>query len=183
MSNGEHKGHGKPDDEKIRQDLYAKHRAELVSKQDANSEKYDSSILTLSSAGFGLSITFLKDVVPFKESWSPWLLIVSWALFVLAILCTILSFQASQAAIGKSLDHAEKYYLEKKDEFLNKENIWISVTNWLNMASGAFFIAAIICTAVFVSGNLLRQIHEHKTDISNCAYTGHAFDPAVGHPN
>jgi len=183
MSHGKHNHREEADDEKVRQEIYDQQRAELVNKQNSNSEKYDSSILTLSSAGFGLSITLLKDVIPLNECLNPWLLITSWILFGSAILCTIISFQASQAAIRKNLDHAEKYYLEKKDEFQNKGNGWISVTDWLNVGSGTFFIAAIVCTAIFVSVNLLHQIHEPKIDTSKSASSGHALDPAVGHAN
>ena len=67
-------------------------------------------------------------------------------------------------------------------DVIPSETIFVSsITDWLNVGSGTFFIAAIVCTAIFVSVNLLNQIHESKIDTSKSAYAGHTFDPAVGH--
>ena len=46
-----------------RQRLYEQTKAEVISKQLANSTTYDTSILTLSSALLALSVAFIKDVV------------------------------------------------------------------------------------------------------------------------
>jgi hypothetical protein len=182
MSGGRGKVRHDSDDAEARKQLYAQQRDELVNKQNSNSERYDSAILTLSSAGLGLSISFIKDVVPFKNTWNPWLLIISWALFGLAIVCTMLSFQASQRAIQTNLKHAEQYYLNRKDEYLSRANCWISVTNWLNRGSGGFFVAAIVCTAVFVSVNLLHQLHEPKIDTEKVNPAGHRIDTVIARP-
>lgn len=58
--------------------LYNKTRDELLAKQMSNSETYDRSMLSLSSAFLALSVTFIKDIVPVKESLCTWLLYLSW---------------------------------------------------------------------------------------------------------
>lgn len=133
---------------------YTSFREELVKKQNSNSENYDKSILTLASGGLGLSLAFIKDVVPIASVTCRTVLIQSWFLFVGAIVVTIVSFQTSQAAIRTSLDHAEKYYLQRRDEYVNARNVWVNVTDMLNILSGVLFVAAILWTAYFVAMNL-----------------------------
>jgi hypothetical protein len=140
--------------DEVRKKAYAEFREELVKKQNSNSENYDKSILTVSSAGLGLSLAFIKDVVPLTQVPCRTLLVQSWGLFAAAIVVTILSFQTSQLSIGTSLAHADEYYLKGKDEYLNKKNMWASVTNVLNWISGALFVAAVLWTAYFIATNL-----------------------------
>ena len=94
--------------------LYNKTRDELLAKQMSNSETYDRSMLSLSSAFLALSITFIKDIVPVKESLCTWLLYLSWGLFALTIIVVFLSFIYGQKGIKRLLAGAEEYYLKKK---------------------------------------------------------------------
>ena len=45
-------------------ELYAKHIAQTWSDQQASSDSFDNNLLTFSSAALGLSLAFIKDVVP-----------------------------------------------------------------------------------------------------------------------
>lgn len=48
------------------------------------------------------------------------------------------------------------YYLKCEDDAFDAQNIWASLTDWLNSISGLVFVAAIILTTAFVSINLER---------------------------
>jgi hypothetical protein len=50
------------------------------------------------------------------------LLLVSWFLFGMAIVSTVLSFMLSQSGINKQLEFADKYYTDREEEYLTKKN-------------------------------------------------------------
>lgn len=138
-----------------RKKLYSETRQDLLTRQLSNSQSYDRAILTLSTAGLGFSFTFIKDIVPLNQADSLNLLIISWVLFACTIFCTLISFFTSQFAIKKQLIFAEKYYLEKREEYLYKRN-WLSIlTELLSYFSMVVFLFALIFTIVFVSTNLI----------------------------
>ena len=142
------------DDTELRHRIFKETYDELVKKQISNSENFDRSILTLSTSGLGISLAFLKDFVPLATAQVKLSLLLSWALFAIAIISTIGSFITSQEAIKKQIDFAHKYYLDKKEEFLGKINPWSSATNRLNIAAGTSFILAVSLTIFFAVYNL-----------------------------
>jgi hypothetical protein len=142
------------DEKKHRQELYANTRKDLLERQLSNSEKFDSAILTLSTAALGISLAFIKDIVPINIAQKLWLLKTSWWLFGLSIISTLSSFVASQLGISKQLYYAEEYYLNNKDQYLNKKNYPAIVTVFLNYFSGILFVIGIILTIFFVLSNI-----------------------------
>jgi hypothetical protein len=96
------------------------------------------------------------------------LLKISWCLFGAAIVSTLISFAISQFAIKRQLEYAEKYYLEGKEEYLNKGNTPATLTDYVNYASGLLFLAGIVATVWFVSSNIkggssMSQDEKHFT--------------------
>ncbi|MBU1100243.1 MAG: hypothetical protein KKA84_07540 [Bacteroidetes bacterium] len=134
--------------------IYASFREYLLKSQISNSENFDKSILSLSSAALGISLAFIKDVVNLQIAQHTILLKISWILFTISIIATMLSFMTSQKSITVQLDYAEKYYLEEKMEYLNKNNWWTTVTIFLNNSSAFVFVIAIIFTVLFVILNI-----------------------------
>ena len=130
--------------------IYGEERKDLLARQLSNSINYDNAILTLSSASLGLSLTFIKNIVPIEQIDFRYLLFFSWGLFGLAIIVTIASFWASQKAIKVQLEYAFKAYMENKDEYLKKENTWAIRTSQLNFLSGVIFMFAVVITICFV---------------------------------
>lgn len=137
-----------------RKKIYSETRKDLLNRQLSNTENFDKAIISLSTAGLGLSLAFIKDVVKIPEARYLVLLYFSWSLFGVAIVSTILSFVSSQSGINKQLYFAEKYYLEEKEEFINKRNWQAQITNYLNIFSGIVFVGAIILTVIFVISNI-----------------------------
>lgn len=140
-----------------RKKLYATYWAEAQTRLRLSSDSFDKAILTYSSSGLAVSLAFLKDIVPIKTALYPVILYVSWGCFVIATGLTVLSFLASYKSQEIALDHAGKYYMEGKDEFLAKETWHSNAIVWLNRCAGVAFISALIATSVFVGINLSRE--------------------------
>lgn len=124
----------------------------------SNSENYDKTLLSLSSLLLGTSLSFIKDVVSLATASHIYLLIVSWSLFGISIISTILSFLTGQQALKLSILYAEQYYIYGKEVYRNKVSPYAKVTNWLNYLSGSSYIIALGVTIVFVSINILERL-------------------------
>jgi hypothetical protein len=129
----------------------AEFRKELIGKQDANSSAYDTQILTLSSGALGLSLVFLKDIVPISRIVARGYLVSSWGCFIIAILSTLASFQLSQRAIKIALRDLELTPVFSEEE---KFNPWAFLTEFCNYLSGLVFLTGVVLTAIFVWFNL-----------------------------
>jgi hypothetical protein len=142
-------------DTEERKRIYSETRRDLLARQLSNAENFDKAILSLSTAGLGFSLAFIKDIIPLSRAGFLDLIYYSWYLFGGAIVVTLLSFHSSQIGIDKQLILAERYYL-KCDEKALRTTGWAKLTVWLNRLSGIFFIAAIFLTIVFVTLNVRR---------------------------
>ena len=140
--------------------IYADYRRELLLRQLSNSEKYDSAILTLSMAALGVSMTFLADIAIPISIYSLYVLVISWALFVVSIICVVVSFQTSNKGITKQIDYAENYYLKNDDSYANARSLWASITTGANYIAGMCFILGISFNIFFVTTTLYQQNKE-----------------------
>jgi hypothetical protein len=136
------------------QKLYADFIGEVNKRELSGSENFDKSVLTLSSAGLALSITFLKDFGPLSSGAFPWMLYASWGMFTIATLSTMVSFQVS----GKALNHqkvvARRAYMEGEEKAFDEVGFWSHVLLWLNRTSAVTFVAALSFTIAFIISNL-----------------------------
>lgn len=135
-------------------ELYKSQSEHLLRSLLSSSEQFDKAVLTLSSAGLGLSLTFLRFVVPFADAQCKSLLSWSWTLFILAIISTVLSFLTSQYAVTQQLARAERAYIHEDETALEESNPLGFATAVLNCFSAATFVFALIFTVVFVRANL-----------------------------
>jgi hypothetical protein len=103
-------------------ELYMEHQKQAWADCQSGSDEFDKSILTYSTAGLGVSLVFLKDLVPLQQVVGVLLLYASWVLFGIAILVTVFSFQLSVLSQEKHLEHLREYYLEREAESLNAPN-------------------------------------------------------------
>jgi hypothetical protein len=145
------------DSPETRRRLYEQTKAELISKQVANSTSYDTAILTLSSAFLALSVTFVKDVVaPLSEASLLWVLFASWFCYCGAIVSTVVSFMVGQAGYRELISAAERYYL-KGDATAHQVSVVISKRiETLNIANGACFVFGTAFTLIFTVANFNR---------------------------
>ena len=137
-----------------RQRLHDTLRDDLFKRQLSNSENLDRAILMLSSAGLGLSLVFVKGLVPLTKADCMCLLYFSWFLFGSAILSTLVSFFVSQQGIKKQLEMNRQYYLERKEKVINEKNLWASATERLSYVSALTYIVAAFFLVLFIALNL-----------------------------
>jgi hypothetical protein len=125
----------------------------------SGSDEFDKSILTYSSAGLGISLVFLKDIVPLANAVGLKLLYASWIAFGVAILVTVFSFHLSVIALQDHIMNLNKYGLSGKPEDLNPPNRKASALAFLKWVSGFCFVLAVAGTIVFSIWNLSEARH------------------------
>lgn len=135
-------------------EIYSAYKAETEKRQLSSSENFDKSILTYSTGGLALSLTFLKDFIPIQKASCSLLLYGSWGLFSLATTLTVISFLVSYEGQTKSLDYSHKYYMEGDENYFNKTHCFNIIVKWFNWVSGGAFVSALIFTSIFVAINL-----------------------------
>ena len=139
-----------------RKRLYAETRADLLKRQLSNSENADRAILSVSTASLGFSLAFIKDIVRFGTADYQALLYLSWLLFALAIITTLVSFYTSQKAIDEQLEIAENYYLKLDESAIFKRPKYAGYTEKLNISGAFLLVAGILFTCIFVATNLTK---------------------------
>lgn len=142
-------------DLKRRRELLDRRYQDLSERQLSNTQSYDRTILTLSSALLGFSIAAVRFIAPIEAMTAACLMIVSWTLLGVVMVLSVTAFWVSNQAIDKQMDYAERYYERYEDEFFNKKSGWDTANDFLNLASGSAFVAAITLIIIFVSINLV----------------------------
>ena len=142
------------DDPEKLYELYVKEEEDLSKRDLSNVENLDKAILSLSSAGLGLSLVFIKNVVELSKANHVWVLYGSWLMFVLAITSTLLSYLFGQCALNKQREFNEKYYLEGDEDAGQRTSRASCVTCVLSYVSVFTYIFAVACTAFFIGLNL-----------------------------
>lgn len=140
-----------------RQKLHDALRDDLFKRQISNSEMLDKAILSLSSAGIGVSLLFLKskneqNIANLADvGFLHW----SWIGFLLAIVCTLVSFIVSQYAIQKQLKLNRQYYLEGKEEVIKKKNCSAWIIFPLSLLSVTFYVVSVGLMVEFLRKNII----------------------------
>ena len=150
-----------PDDDQEKFfEQYIKQDEELSKRDLSNVENLDKAILSLSSAGLGLSLVFIRNVVELKDASHVLLLHVSWFMFVLAIISTLSSYLFGQCALDKQRELNEKYYLEGDENAGQRMPLASKITRYLSYVSVSTYIAAVSFTALFIALNLEKGLKQ-----------------------
>ena len=150
-----------PDDDQEKFfEQYIKQDEELSKRDLSNVENLDKAILSLSSAGLGLSLVFIRNVVELKDASHVLLLHVSWFMFVLAIISTLSSYLFGQCALDKQRELNEKYYLEGDENAGQRMPLASKITRYLSYVSVSTYIAAVSFTALFIALNLEKGVKQ-----------------------
>ena len=142
------------DDSEKLYEVYLKEEEELSKRDLSNVENLDKAILSLSSAGLGLSLVFIRNVVKLAEANYVLILHVSWLMFVLAITSTLLSYLFGQRALDRQREFNEKYFLEGDEDAGQRKSFASRMTHFLSYVSVFTYIAAVSGTALFIGLNL-----------------------------
>lgn len=115
-------------------------------------QSFDKAMLTFSIASLGFTFAFL-EVYRIGINYKP-ILICSWCLFVIAILCILITFIFLQYHALHRVGHYSKKYLMKKN-YNGKSDHWtdcfLGVLQWLSLTS---FVGGLVMFTVFVALNI-----------------------------
>ena len=135
-------------------DLYLKFMESAEKSRLTNAEAFDKAVLTLSSAGLGLSLTFFKFIVPLEHATSLSLIKSAWLFFLASVVSTILGFRVAHYGYSVAIKYAEKIYLEGDESYGSRRNIPSLIAEGLNWISGITFLLASALLVAFVISNL-----------------------------
>ena len=154
-------------------DLYKEQLVSAREDQRASSDDFDKNVMTLSSGALALSVAFIKDVVHLPDAIWRQLLIASWVLFSAAVLATLLSFLCSGRALEKHITYLKKYYIDRDDNYLNKQSRW----SWWVAACAVFgasaFVGGVLSTVIFASVNLKGGLPSERRAEDKGSNTAH----------
>jgi hypothetical protein len=146
-----------PDEQKIADQMFDRFRDELLKRYLSNTENYDKSILTLASAGLGLSLSAIRFVVPDLESAEhTWLLVAGWTLMFGSIVTSLSAYLVGNKAISIQLKNAEDYYIKGDEDAFKRKSAYIAANKLLNLSTGLMFVLSMASIISFVSHNVTR---------------------------
>ncbi len=134
------------------------YRDHLVEAGHTASRDYDRAIMALSGGALGVSLAFVRDLVPHPRE-VLWLML-AWGLFATSLLAILVSFLTSQAAIRVALDQYDRGKADRgeddKSEAEHGEAGGVPgvMTIVLNALAAGAFVVGVICVLVFGWFNL-----------------------------
>ena len=134
-------------------EIYENLRNELLRRDLSNTENYDKSILTLSSAALGLSIASINSIIPLDTAKEICLLKLGWVLLLTSTISSLAAYLISNKGISKQIGYAEKYYLDGDEKYFDKPNIYTKINYALNISTGLIFILGMISIVYFIIDN------------------------------
>ncbi len=155
-------GHRTEEERQVASELHRIYLDELHKRQLLNSDNYDKAILTLSSSGLAISLTFIKDIVPLSQAEFLWLIKFGWIFFLISIVISLLAYITSNKAIDVEMDKAERFYDNGNEAARFEKNNFSIINKYLNYFTGLSFVVALIAIVMFVILNL-----RGNSDMSN----------------
>jgi hypothetical protein len=148
-------------------ELYDEHRRKVWEDVKSGTENFDRYMLTLSAGALGLSLAFIKDIVPLGMAiWIP-SLVASWIAFILCILITLVSFRISILALEKMVPHLDEYYLKGNPAAFNRhmKSLWTKASDWCAYAALICFVSGLVFTMMFVGFNIgeVKRMSKQET--------------------
>lgn len=137
-----------------RRRLYEAQALKYQDEAHAALAAFDKAILTLSAGALGLSLVFIKDVVPLATAIFLDLLSWSWGLLGASIVLTLVTFILSHQAFEDQKRIAYRYYIEEHDQAIDERSPWALATRYLTHLAGGCFVAALLFTLVFAIQNV-----------------------------
>lgn len=164
-------------DQQTAEKLKADHDEAVKERDDAfkalnkDQAEYDKQLLTLSAGFLGLSLAFIKDVIPLKEAAHLWELYLAFALMTACILVVLASYQYSirgQFRVAAFWETKEEYLSSDEEEVrtallakmtLLREHIERHANRLkrVNFLSGCLFFLGVAILVLFVVSNIQRE--------------------------
>ncbi len=166
--------------------LHDEYRRKVWEDSKSGSENFDKYMLTFSSGALGLSLAFIKDVVPIGKAVWTLSLITSWGMFVLCILTTLISFRISIRALEKMVPCLDAFYLNGDASAFNKhlESFWTKAVDWCAYLAIGFFVLGLTFTMMFVGVNIreAKRMSKEETQKVVLSDLGKGLKPSAMTP-
>ena len=136
------------------QEWYWKQAEPAQQSINSGTDSLDKNMLALSSGALGVSLAFIKDIVPLGQATWICLLIISWCAFALCMTTTLLSFEFSIAGLKKHRELLDEMLKKKNPELARDQGSgWSTAVVVCRHAALILFLAGLACTVVFVIKN------------------------------
>ncbi len=122
--NSEHESENKYEIDDRTFNTYIEMQKEVSKRELSLYEQVDKYLFTLSSAGLGFSIAFIKGIINLSTSSSNWILFGSWFCFMSAIVLNLVSYSPARKALIFQRERIVKYYLLGNTKVLGEKNIF-----------------------------------------------------------
>lgn len=124
------------------------YRKYLVEARQKAFDDFDKTVITLSAAALGISITFLKDLLgPGTHSMSC--IVAAWICWTVSVVSVLISYFVSQIALDGAIAAIDTGLLPAKPG-----GRFATATKILNAAAGMFFLAGLIMFIIFITQNM-----------------------------
>lgn len=134
--------------------VYLQERKSLFDALLEQSRSFDKYILILAGGSFGLSLLFMRQIIPEPKPETVNFLITAWGTFGASILLTLLSFLFSQVACLRQIQILDKRLKKVPQNSNGDTNVFTIVTQVLNWMSMLLFISGVILLISFASQNM-----------------------------
>lgn len=126
-----------------------KYRDVLVEADHQASLNYDKAVMTLSGGALGISVTFLKDIVPMPIATTKILLFVSWIAFAISLASILISYLFSMESLRKTIRQVDDgtIYTKPAGGFATK------LTEFLRILASVGFLVGVIGFIWFALAN------------------------------
>ncbi len=122
------------------------YRQWLVQAHHTASRDYDKALMTLAGGGLGVSIVFIRDVVPHPHT--KWLLGTGWILLALSLLVILIGFLTSQKHLVREIGDLDNPPAKQRPDHYGR------LTTILNWAACVCFVLGVVCVVIFAVYNL-----------------------------
>lgn len=136
--------------QEIADQMYDSFRDELRKRELSNTENYDKTVLTLSSASLAFSVAILNGL-PTKDYFG--ILAIAWVLLVAVIISTLSAYLVGNKALADEQEKARRYYKESDESAFDESSCADKLNKWLNRFSGFGVCLSITLLVAFTALN------------------------------
>ena len=130
-----------------------KYRDLLVEQTSRSQAEYDRLVIALSGGAFGISFTFV-DRIAGPNPVLIRMMVIAWVFWALSLACALWSHRSSTLALRTATIQLDQGRLGSE----TTGGVADAVTDALNIASGALFVAGLLSVCLFTAANFGRSI-------------------------
>jgi len=152
---------------------YVKERDNALEAKLKVSERFEKTIFLISGGALGLSLTFIKDVVP-APFFLPYFLYLAWSFLAISLCLCLVSLYCSLEAFHKKVENLDK--AERQQQYnLNSQLVqtgqssvpYGNVIDRLNLIAVICLCVGIIALIVFTIINTAFNLHDAEPHLSD----------------